>query len=249
MARIIKGQARLRLVVDNERESDGGYMSGRSSCLETPDAASTDRTRSAGTRPVRRHFWTAWYRTPHFSANGCNPPPPSIARSTTLMGATLQLPVAIRQQPQVVSLFPNMQLMVAAGKTERERFQEALNARVAREHKEERGRAVWLYDHLVKYGKTHRNAPSFSKALCGYYITGKKIPTGDRVGALCDALGMSRGELFGEAHDPRLAAIIRKWAELPERMKNGMFSMVPSDDEGEPEAKQAESAVPIRKTR
>jgi hypothetical protein len=48
-------QARLRLVVNNDRESDGGYKSGRSRWREIPDTSSIGRTRSAGTRPDESH--------------------------------------------------------------------------------------------------------------------------------------------------------------------------------------------------
>lgn len=44
-----RGQARLRLVVDNE--SSKGYKSGRKRWRGTPDTASMGSTRSAGTRP------------------------------------------------------------------------------------------------------------------------------------------------------------------------------------------------------
>jgi hypothetical protein len=223
----------LRLVIDNERddadsEPGGGYMSGRNSWRGTPEISSTVRTRSAGIRPDRRHFWTAWYRTPHLVAKGKRPPPPEIARSTALMTRNLQLPVALRQQPRVVALFPTMQPMVASSQTERERFAKALNERIAKDHPDKWGRAVWLHDTLRDFWKrTGKKGKLVSAATCGYWVAGTKLPKAEHVTMLCSALGMTRDELFGghgDAGDPRLALIIERWDELPEEMKNGLYA-------------------------
>lgn len=217
-------QARLRLVIDNESR---GYRSGRSSCRETPDTASIESTRSAGTRPDLRHFWTAWYRTPHFAAKGCSPPPPSIARSITFMERTLQLAVAIRQQPRGAKRFPTMQPMVAGAMNEREHFREALNARVSREHPGVRGRPVWLHAKLLAYYKQNgRKVKPPSKQTTAYWLAGTKLPKPEHITMLCTALGMTRGELFGETEDPRLALVIERWAELPDNVKNGLYAIL-----------------------
>lgn len=218
-------QADLRLLVFDDST---GYRSGRNSDRGTPDSASRAKTRSAGTRPDLRHLCSAWYRTPSFSASGCKPPPALIARSTTAsMPPTLQLPVALRQQPPGVALFPTIAYMAVGSPNERERFRKALNDRVKRDHPDVRGRPVWLYNELHAYTrKTGRKIRPPSKQTCAYWLAGTKIPKPEHITLICDALGLTRGELFGETGDARLAAIVERWADLPENMKNGIFSMV-----------------------
>lgn len=231
-----KNQARLRLVVIDGVRLSRGYKSGRSSDRETPDTSSSASTRSAGTRPEARHFCTAWYRTPSFSATARRPPPPSIARSTASMPSNLQPPVAIRQQLRVAAYFSKMQPMVVDSRQERERFAKALNERVAREHPEERGRPQWLQKKLKEFiAKSGRRRKVPSVQTCAYWLAGTKIARVGNDTLLCDALGMTRGELFGETSDARLAAIIECWNDLPEHQKNGMYSMVvpPSEQHGE----------------
>lgn len=128
-----------------------------------------------------------------------------------------------------------MQLMVANAEKERRRFKEALNARVAKDHPAERGRPQWLHRKLNEYRiKTGRKGKVVSIATCGYWLRSEKIARQENATLLCGALGMTRGELYGDSEDPRLAAIVERWGELPEHMKNGMFSMVGVDAPSEP---------------
>jgi hypothetical protein len=148
------------------------------------------------------------------------------------MTPNLQPPVAIRQQLRVAARFSKMQLMVVDSRQERERFAKALNERVAREHPDPRGRPQWLHrklkDFIAKGGR-RRKAPSV--ATCAYWLAGTKIARVGNDTLLCDALGMTRGELFGETNDLRLAAIIERWPDLPEHQKNGVFSMIVPPEE------------------
>jgi hypothetical protein len=146
------------------------------------------------------------------------------------MDGSLQLPVAIRQQLRVVPLFDTVSFMNTArkqvpkmdpGQQERARFKAALNKRVAEDHPAERGRAVWLYETLRAYRKnTDKSAPEVSSQTCGYWLRGDKIAKHENATLLCNALNMSRDELFGEANgDHRLNDIVEAWARLPEQMK------------------------------
>jgi len=81
-----KNQPTLRLVVvnDDNTRSDGGYKSGRSSCLDTPVKASTAKTRSAGTRPVAiQREMLPCDLSPKRRAKADCPPTASQALSTT----------------------------------------------------------------------------------------------------------------------------------------------------------------------
>ena len=142
-----------------------------------------------------------------------------------------------------------MQLMVANGKTEKDHFKEALNERVSQDYPEIRGRPVWLYDELQKYRRTHRRfqSVSISKQICAYWLKGEKLPTGDRLQLLCAALGMTRGQLFGETHDEGLALIVKRWDKLPAHIKRAMRSMAePDEEEAEPPAEPAQPRVATR---
>lgn len=227
-----KAHARLRLVIVDGEAVSRGYKSGRKSERDTPDAASSASTRSAGILPKRRHFWTAWYRTPSFSAMDLSPPPPTIALSTASMPSTLQPPVAERQQLPVAIFFNSMQPMVASDEKEREAFKLALNARVAKEHPEVRGRPRWLHGQLVRHAKAKRlKGKVVSVATCAYWLAGKKIAALGNDTLLCDVLGMTRGELFGESSDPRLQAIVERWQTLPEHLKNGIHGLVSPEEQ------------------
>lgn len=220
-------QAGLRLVVIDGELVSNGYKSGRRRWRETPDTASKAITRSAGTRPERAHFWTACHVTPIFLPTDRKPPPDWIAVDTGPMTPTLQPRVAIRQQPRVAACFSSIQHMVANAEKERERFRDALNARVKKDHPEKRGRPQWLRDKLHAHMKrTGNRSKPVSAQTCAYWLSGQKIAKPHHVSMLCDALGMTRGELFGESEDPRLAALIERWADLPEHMKNGIASMI-----------------------
>lgn len=121
--------------------------------------------------------------------------------------------------------------MVGSAEKERRRFSAALNARVEREHPQKRGRPQWLHRKLNDYrAKTGRRGKTVSVQTCAYWLAGEKIAKHEHATLLCEALGMTRGELFGESEDPRLQAIVEQWADLPEHMKNGIFSMVIPDD-------------------
>jgi hypothetical protein len=121
--------------------------------------------------------------------------------------------------------------MVVDSNQERERFAAKLNERIAKEHPAERGRPQWLHKRLKEFSaKTRRGKPP-SVQTCAYWLAGTKIARLENATLLCDALGMTRGELFGETNDARLAAIIERWNDLPEHQKNGVYSMVVPPEE------------------
>lgn len=220
-----RDQARLRLVVDNERDSDGGYMSGRSSCLGTPEMASTESTRLGGTKPDRRHFWTAWYRTPHFAANGCKPPPPSIARSTTLMSAILQPIVASRQQPIRAARPVSMQLMVVRTKKQaREEFASNLNRELDRLNAPRRGRPGWLRERLNNI---------VSRESCRKWLAGDDIPDQANMSILIDTLQLNQ-QLLRTGHwepapsskDQRFVELEKVWPDLDEHEREAIMSVL-----------------------
>lgn len=125
--------------------------------------------------------------------------------------------------------------MVGNAEKERERFKDALNARVQKEHPDKRGRPQWLRKKLNEYRiKTGRKGKTVSVQTCAYWLSGDKIAKHEHATLLCDALGMTRGELFGDSEDPRLSAIVENWADLPEHMKNGIFSMIGVTEPQEP---------------
>lgn len=129
-----------------------------------------------------------------------------------------------------------MQRMVAGAKNEREIFKEALNARVAKEHPEKRGRPQWLYARLEEYRKANgRRGKTVSVQTCAYWLSGEKVAKQENATLLMGALGMSRGELFGESGDPRLAALIQAWQDIPEKIKNGIYAMVKPTEEADEE--------------
>lgn len=117
---------------------------------------------------------------------------------------------------------------MVASASEREHFRAALNERVAEKHADVRGRPVWLFNFLTDFRAKHRSRkyPEITKQTCAYWLKGDKLPTGERLALLCDALGMTRGQLFGETQDERLALIIRQWPNLSERKKEGLFSLI-----------------------
>lgn len=220
-----KGQARVRLVVNNERDSDGGYMSGRSSCLETPEMASTDSTRSAGTRPDLRHFCTAWYRTPHFAANGCNPPPPEIARSTTLMKRILQPIVATSQQPMRANRPGSMQLVIVKTKDEaRAEFSRNLNKELERYGAPKRGRAEWLRKEL---------GGVVSREAARKWLKAKDLPDEAHMSILIDRFGLNvqhlrtgRWEPSPGSKDVRFVELERAWPNLDENSRNAIMGVL-----------------------
>lgn len=240
-----KDQARLRLVVDNDRESDG-YMSGRSSCLETPEAASTESTRSAGTRPDLRHFCNAWYRTPSFAASGCKPPPASMTRSTSPIGTILQPLGVISQQPPSVMAVGTMQLMVADAKRQaRERFSAMLNAELARLAQAPlRGRSAWLKRELKARAKFDVTVTS-----CQKWLGGKQVPRSTVLAIIVKAFGMNHQLLMaGEWEAPpgladeRLAEINRIWASIPD--ETGKRHVL---EAARLAARQSEPSIPLQR--
>lgn len=117
--------------------------------------------------------------------------------------------------------------MVVGGTKERGRFAAKLNERVARDHPQKRGKPQWLHKKLKDFlAKSGRRWKPPSVATCAYWLAGTKVARLENATLLCDALGMTRGELFGETSDDRLAAIIERWADLPEHQKNGVYSLV-----------------------
>lgn len=145
----------------------------------------------------------------------------------------MQLPVAFRQQLRVVPLFDTVsnmsmvrkqqlnELKATPGEQERLRFKAALNKRVEQDHPKKHGRAVWLYETLRRYRKeVDRAAPDVSEQTCGYWLRGDKVAKHENATLLCNALNISRDELFGEAsQDQRLNDIVEAWARLPDSIK------------------------------
>jgi hypothetical protein len=213
-------QARLRLVVDNERESAGGYKSGRNSWRGMPDAASSGSTRSAGTRPDLRHFCNDWYRTPSFSASGCSPPPASIARSTASMPPSLQLTGVIRQQPARVVALGSMQLVVANAKTKAEQaFAAELNKQLAQRDGPTRGRPAWLKKELKRRVKLDISLTTGQKWLGQGKLY--QIPRGWKLKKLIEAFDldveplMKAGDLLSEDDaDEKLVALRKLWPRI-----------------------------------
>jgi hypothetical protein len=210
-----KDQARLRLVVDND---SGGYRSGRSSYRGTPDAASKDSTRSAGTRPDLRHFCSAWYRTPSFAAKDCKPPPAKIARSTTAsMPSSLQLAGVMSQQPSRVIALCSMRTMAADAKTAASKaFSDELNKQLGERQAPSYGRPAWLSRELKRRVKLEA-----SVTTCQKWLGGKQIPRSWKLRKLIegfdlevDAL-MKAGNLAPETDgDEMLTELRRLWPKI-----------------------------------
>lgn len=218
-------QARLRLVVSNEpRESDGGYKSGRSSCLGTPDIFSTKSTRSGGT-PLARHLDTAWCEIPHLEANFSSPPPFSIASSTTLMPRSLQPIVGVSQQPIRAGSPDSMQLMVVRTKEEaRLEFAKNLNRELDRLEAPRRGRPVWLRDKLNK---------AVSRESCRKWLAGKDFPDEANMSILIDTLGLNhqllrtgRWEPAPSSKDERFVELEKAWPTLDDNARNAILGVL-----------------------
>lgn len=229
-----KSRHGLRLAVNNDADLMR-YRSGRSRSRGIPETDSTSRIRSAGTLPDFFHFWMAWYLSPHLSAVARRPPQDFMTSSTTLMPHNLQPLVAVSQQPRDAVAFPRMQLMVASSEKERTAFKAALNAQIKKLSEEESGKETsrpsnWLFRRLEKLRiqNPRKNYPRVSSATCGYWVRGEKIATPENSSMLMAALGMKRGQLFGEASgdDDRLTRIIERWDQVPEHIKQSMFTMV-----------------------
>lgn len=117
--------------------------------------------------------------------------------------------------------------MVAQHENERIKFKQALNDRIAQEHPEDWGRAQWLYETLKAHHKAKRlKAKLVSVQTCGYWVRGEKTPGPANTTLLCEVLGMTRGQLFGDSLDPRLQRLNEIWGHLPEHMKNGIDQMI-----------------------
>lgn len=128
-----------------------------------------------------------------------------------------------------------MQPMVANDSKERKIFAAALNARVAKDHPSKRGRPRWLFEMIEDYRRRHprEGFESVSVQTCAYWLKGEKIAKERNATLLIAVLGISRGELYGEATDPRLARVIAEWDTAPERLKQAimMDSVIDRDEE------------------
>lgn len=216
-------QARMRLVVDNERESDGGYISGRTLYRGTPDSASAFNTRLGGT-PVLRHFCTAWCETPILAANENRPPAPAMTSSTTLMGAILQPIVAIRQQPIRAARSVSMQLVVVKTKIEaRAEFSRNLNRELDRLNAPKRGRPEWLRQQIGEI---------VSRETCRKWLQAKDMPDEAHSSVLIDRLGLNyqflrtgRWEPSPGAKDLRFTELEKAWPTLDEGIREAILSV------------------------
>jgi hypothetical protein len=217
--------ARLRLVVNNE--SSRGYMSGRSSCRETPDNFSTNSTRFGGT-PDLRHFDMACSETPHFDANFVSPPPPLIARcmtsASTFMPVSVQPIVGNRQQPMRAERSASMQLVVVKTKIEaREEFSRNLNRELERFQAPKRGRPEWLRKQIGEI---------VSRETCRKWLQGKDMPDEAHMSVLIDRLGLNyqflrtgRWEPSPGAKDLRFSELEKAWPHLDEGIREAIMSV------------------------
>lgn len=211
-----KHQPRLRLVVSNESL---GYKSGRKSCRETPENASSESTRSAGTRPELRHFCNAWYRTPNFSDSGRRPPPAAIARSTGFMPPSLQLAGVTRQQPARVISICSMQLMVADAKEAADRaFSAELNRQLTERDVKSLGRPAQLVKDLKKAGL------KISITSCQKWLGGKQIPRGWKLRVLIETYNLDAAALMTAANispdveiDDQASALASLLPKIPDK--------------------------------
>lgn len=216
-----KHQARLRLVVSNE--SSGGYISGRSSCLGTPETFSTSNTLRGGI-PDRRHLEIACNDTPHLDANCVRPPPPLIARSITFMPPSLQPIVGNRQQPMRAERSASMQLVVVKTKIEaREEFSRNLNRELDRLQAPKRGRPDWLRKQIGEI---------VSRETCRKWLQGKDMPDEANSSVLIDRLGLNyqflrtgRWEPSPGAKDLRFSELEKAWPHLDEGIREAILSV------------------------
>jgi hypothetical protein len=214
-------QPRLRLVVSNE--SSGGYISGRSSCLGTPEIFSTSSTLRGGT-PERRHFDMACSETPHFDANCTSPPPLLIARSITFMPPSLQPIVGKGQQPIRAQTSSSMQLVVVKTKNEaREEFSRNLNRELDRLEAPKRGRPEWLRKRIGEI---------VSRETCRKWLQAKDLPDQANMSILIDRLSLNqqllrtgRWEPSPSAKDTRFTELEKAWPHLDEGIREAILSV------------------------
>lgn len=223
-----KNQPRLRLVVVNEETTsdvEAGYKSGRSSCREMPETRSTVNTRSAGIRPERRHFWTAWYFTPQLEAKAPKLSAPEMARSTAFMDESMQPIVALSQQPLRAHARRRIQPMVVRNKEEaREEFAKNLNIALDNQKAPKRGRADWL---RTKIGKI------VSRESCRKWLAGEDMPDQGNLSVILEVLGLNEQQLRTGKwsappgnQDERLTRITKSWPSLPENLQNAIMAIV-----------------------
>ena len=232
-----RSQARLRLVVCNE--SPGGYRSGLSSCLDTPEMLSTKSTRFGGT-PDRRHFETAWCDMPHLEANRSSPPPPLIARSTTsgFMDESLQPIVGKRQQPIRAGCPDSMQVMVVRTKNEaREEFARNLNRELDRLGAPRRGRPGWLRERINGV---------VSRESCRKWLAGEDLPDQANMSILIDALGLNQQllrtgqwEPAPSSRDERFVELEKAWPDLDDEARDAIIGVLRAMKPAPPSAASA----------
>lgn len=206
-----QSQPHLRLVFS--REDSSGYKSGRSSERDTPEIDSSGITRLGGITPDFRHFWTAWYLTPSFSATDCSPPPPSIARVTDSdMHSNVQPIIAFRQQPMRVWRPDTIQPMVDTAKyTAREEFSRWLNSHADRLHAPSRGRPKWLQKRLKD-----EVGLNVSYETCRKWLGGLDMPERPNEALLYKALGV---QIQAEESDPQFEQLRQIWRTLPDKSR------------------------------
>lgn len=225
-------QTRLRLVVSNDRSS--GYRSGRSSERETPDATSSAMTRFGGTRPLRSHFCTAWYRTPIFSAVDWSPPAASIALSTDVMSRNLQPIVALRQQPMRVSGSDTLQPMVVQAKRVirtkddvRKEFGARLTEHLERNGIPRRRQISYLYERLSVKG-----VPGVSKETCRKWTRGLELPDEANLDLLASRIGadpyvLRHGEHpIPSSHDDETHELFDLWKKIPDEQRSHVIQIM-----------------------
>lgn len=210
-----QSQPYLRLAFS--RGDSSGYRSGRSSERETPETDSRASTRSAGTFPDFRHFWTAWYRTPSLPATDLSPPAPEIARETGFsMHSNVQPIIAFRQQPIRVRSPDTMQPMVEAAKyTAREEFAEWLNGHVQRLGAPVRGRPKWLQRLLEDEAGL-----KVSYETCRKWLAGLDIPDRANEALLHKALGV---QVQAEETDQEFEMLRKIWRSLPQKSRSHLI--------------------------
>lgn len=121
-------------------------------------------------------------------------------------------------------------------KSERERFKNALNERVAamrvterdaKDFNDRHGAAQWLYMRIQSYCKHNRG--KFEKVTaqsCGYWLRGDKYPNQQNRVLISNALGLSLGQLMGYGLSSEGAAILDGYENAPDHIREAVRALL-----------------------